>query len=230
MGGEVGAAATGRATLTLDVQRAAALAPPNDTTRTPLSLSEAAAPPSETTDLETPAASRDAGLDQGFLSGPPLNITQADRGELIRRLDAVEAGLQEVIPTLEAIKAALRERPQIGHNNPPESTDLLPLDTSDVQLTTSAVSVARVEIGTEHPRPDVLRLSGLALQQVAFRLGQWLAIKSDGFAGAFAKSAGTEAGKRFVQGGALVAFYPALHKLIVDLGAVATQILQTFGH
>jgi hypothetical protein len=167
------------------------------------------------------------------LQSTPLGAGDAlasDRTELIRRLDAIEAGLQTVMPTLEAIKAALRERPQIGHNNPPESFDLLPLDTPDVELATAAVSVARVEISTDHPRPEVLRLSGLAFQQVGFRLGQWLATKADGFADAFVKSAGTEAGKRLVQGGALVAFYAALHKLIVDLGEVATQIFQTLGH
>ena|SRR5438034_2220995 len=158
------------------------------------------------------------------------SVTVADRENLIRHLDAIEADLRQIRPTLEAIRAALDERPQIGHNNPPEDINILPIDDADLGLMAAAITAARVEIAGEQARADVLRLSALSLQKVGASFGLWLATKADTFAEAFAKSAGTEAGKRLIQAGALVAFYDVLQRLVVHLGDFATHILKIVGY
>jgi hypothetical protein len=154
-------------------------------------------------------------------------ITPEDRVQLRRRLDNIEAGFQQILPTLEAIKAALDERPQLGHNHPPEGIDVPPIDTEDLNLAGAAITVARVELGEIRPaRTDVLWLCAHSFQKVKASIGVWLATKADTFTEAFSNSAGTEAGKRVIQGGALIALYPALHQLLTDLGGPAAHILK----
>jgi hypothetical protein len=170
---------------------------------------------------------RPAGQTAASLS---IVIPAEDREELSRRLDAIDAMVQQIMPTLEAIRAALDERSQIGHNNPPEAIETLPIEDVDLRLIAAAVTAARVEIQEEQARADVLRFSALSLKKTAASVSLWLTTKADTFAEAFAKSAGTEAGKRLVQGGALIALYPALHQLVADLGEFATYILKIVGY
>jgi hypothetical protein len=157
---------------------------------------------------------------------PRLTIASADREELIGKLDAIQAGIQQIMPTLEAIRGALSD-PSIGHNNPPEPIAVPPLDPVDIELTTAAVTAARIEFETQQTRADILRLSALSLQKVGTSVSLWLSTKADVFAEAFAKSAGTEAGKRLIQWGVLLAL---LHQLVGDLGEVAMKVLQIVGH
>src|ERR1700746_1515989 len=61
------------------------------------------------------------------------------RAELIRRLDAIEAGFQKIRPFLEFIETAYGESgSQIGHNKPPAPIDILPINTEDLEIGTIA--------------------------------------------------------------------------------------------
>ena len=86
------------------------------------------------------------------------------RSELNARLDVIEAGLQAVAPVIQHFETAYRESARIGHNNPPEDIDLLPIGLAELQLGILAANLARSEINSDHPRFDVLRLCGLVLR------------------------------------------------------------------
>jgi hypothetical protein len=153
----------------------------------------------------------------------------AVRAEMVGRLDAIEVGFEKIRPFLETIEAGNRERAaQIGHNNPPEQIEILPLNTAELEMGTAAVNLARAELNAEHPRFDVIRLCGLVLNVMASRFFaclQWIGAKGDVFLDAFLKSAGTQTGKMLVTAGALEAIMMGLH---VDLTDVVTKIGHVF--
>ena len=88
---------------------------------------------------------------------------------MLSRLETVEAAFQKIAPFLAALETAHGEHGQFGHNYPPERIEMLPLDTIEIQMGTEVAKLARAELNTENPRPDVLRVCGLVLKQVAAR-------------------------------------------------------------
>lgn len=88
----------------------------------------------------------------------------AVRAEMIPRLDAIEAGLRELAPVIERFEAAYREHARIGHNNPPEDIDILPIELAELELGIVAANLARTELNAEQPRSDVMRFCGLVLR------------------------------------------------------------------
>jgi hypothetical protein len=151
---------------------------------------------------------------------------------MIARFDAIEAEFQQIRPFLETVAAANRERSQIGHNNPPEPIDILLLDAAELDMSIAAVNLARAELNSEHPRFDVMRLCGLVLNEMTtrvFAFAQWIREKGEVFLDAFLKSAGTEAGKRVVQGVATAAVLSAVTtQLHADLNGVVTELRHVF--
>jgi hypothetical protein len=153
-----------------------------------------------------------------------------ERAEIIRRLEAAEATFQKIAPFLAALEAAYGERGQLGHNNPPERVEMLPLETIELQTGSEAAKLARAEISSDNPRLDVLRVCGLVLNQVAARAHaclSWIGAKGDEFVDACVKSAGDQTGKLLVTA---VAASQLLQQLHIDLTAIVTQILHILMH
>jgi hypothetical protein len=142
----------------------------------------------------------------------------AVRAEMIARLDAIEAGLHRIAPVIEAFETAYREHARIGHNNPPEDIDILPIGLAELELGIVAANLARTEINAEHPRSDVIRFCGLVLNWTAGLLSacvKWIGAKADVYVDSFLKALGplTAAG--------LVAVLSGVH---VDLTEVVSEI------
>jgi hypothetical protein len=158
----------------------------------------------------------------------PIPDWSAVRAEMLGRLERIEASFQNIAPFLAALEAAYGERGQLGDNYPPERIEMLPLDTIEVQMGTEVAKLVRTELNMENLRGDVLRVSGLVLNQLAARTSaclSWIAAKGDKFVDAAVTSAGTETGKRLVQGVGVVAVTAILRELHVDLTAIVNQIL-----
>jgi hypothetical protein len=148
----------------------------------------------------------------------------------LQKLETVEAALQKIAPFLTALEAAYGEHGQLGHNYPPERIELLPLDTIDIQTGSEVAKLVRAELNAENPRPDVLRVGGLVLNQLAARslaCLSWIRTKGLDFVDAAVKSAGTETGKRLVQAAVASAILNQLH---IDLAAIATELLHLVTH
>ena len=113
------------------------------------------------------------------------------RSELNARLDFIEAGLQAVAPVIQHFETACRESARIGHNNPPEDIDLLPIGLAELELGILAANLARSEINSDHPRFDVLRLCGLVLRSTGgliFACIKWIGEKGNVFVDSFLKA------------------------------------------
>jgi hypothetical protein len=150
-----------------------------------------------------------------------LPVKEPAKGEIIARLDAIDAQLREIKPLIERISA---ERPTgVGHNNPPEEIDALPVDAADLELVAATVAAARVEIKSEQPRAEILELCRLALQRVSLRLALWIPTKLDRFVDAFMIAAGREAGTDLMR--ALVDKLPQFHE---DLMQLLNSLLSLF--
>jgi hypothetical protein len=136
------------------------------------------------------------------------------RAELIRRLDAIEAGFQKIRPFLEFIETAYGESgSQIGHNKPPAPIDILPINTEDLEIGAIAANLARVELKAERPRFDVIRLCVRILKSIKE--------KATIFLDEFLK----EGGKRTAQ---VVAETALVRQLDVDLHEVVAKIHHVF--
>jgi len=151
-----------------------------------------------------------------------------DRAELIRRLDAIEGTLQRLAPLVEAVAWSRSERAQIGHNHPPEHIDVPPLSSVDVEMGTAAVNLVRIELNSEQPRSDILKVCGLVLRSISARVQAfvaWTAVKGDVFLDAALK----EFGKRAVQGViSIVVLQEILQNLHLDLAAAINTIFHAF--
>jgi hypothetical protein len=156
------------------------------------------------------------------------------RAEMIGWLDAIEEGFQKIRPFLETVEAGYRERTaQIGHNNPPEPIEILPLNTAELEMGAAAANLARAELNAEHPRFDVIRLCGLVLNDMAARVFaclQWIGAKGEPYLDAFLKSAAAEAGKRVVQGVTVVGTGAALMAIITQSHVNLTHAATTLRH
>jgi hypothetical protein len=114
-----------------------------------------------------------------------LSPWAAVRVEMAAKLDAIGAGLQRIAPVIEAFETAYREHARIGHNNPPEEIDILPIGLAELELGIVAANLARTEINAERPRSDVIRLCGLVLNWTAGLVSacvKWIAAKGDVYA------------------------------------------------
>jgi hypothetical protein len=154
---------------------------------------------------------------------------------VIGRLDAIDRMLQEIAPFVEAVAALYREHSRMGHNNPPEDIEVMPLDAEGVQLAIVAANLARAEITAEHPRFDVIRVCARALGEMGkrlFALVQWMGGKANVFAEAYAKAAGEEAGKRTIQSivvvGGLAGGMNMLTHLHLHLADMMTELRPIF--
>jgi hypothetical protein len=146
----------------------------------------------------------------------------AVRSEMIARLDAIEAGLRTISPFIEAFETAYREHARIGHNNPPEDIDILPIGLAELQLGIVAANLARTEVNTEHPRSDVIRLCGLVLNWIAALVSaclKWIGTKGDVYVDSFLKALGP------LTAAAVCAKLAGVH---VNLTEVVTKIRQVF--
>jgi len=144
------------------------------------------------------------------------------RSELIPRLDAIAEGLREIAPVIEAFEASYRARAQIGHNNPPEDIDLLPIGLAELELGIIAANVARSEVDLDHPRFDVLRLCGRVLRWVGGLLWaciKWIGEKGNVFVDSMLKPMGKTVG--YTAAPLLVA---KLSGINVDLNAVVDKL------
>jgi hypothetical protein len=126
------------------------------------------------------------------------------RSELIPRLDAIEEGLRAIAPVIEAFDTLYRTSARIGHNNPPEEIDLLPIGSAELELGIIAANVAAfrllaVRLGYEiltfimraallWPRP--LRWVGGLLSASI----NWIAAKGDVFIDSTLKAMGKTIG------------------------------------
>jgi len=144
------------------------------------------------------------------------------RSELIPRLDAIEEGLRAIAPVIEAFDTVYRTSARIGHNNPPEEIDLLPIGLAELELGIIAADVARTEVNLDHPRFDVLRFCGRVLRWVGGLLSaciNWIAAKGDAFIDSTLKAMGKTIG--LTAGPLLVA---RLSGINVDLNEVVNKI------
>jgi hypothetical protein len=144
------------------------------------------------------------------------------RSELNPRLEAIEAGLRALTPVIERFERAHREHAGIGHNNPPEDIDILPISLAELELGIVAASVARIEINAESPRFDVLRLCGVALRPICGLLSacmKWIGEKGNVFVDSYLKALGKAAA--IGSGAALALEFSRLH---VDVGEVVGKI------
>jgi hypothetical protein len=119
------------------------------------------------------------------------------RSELITRLDAIEEGLRAFALIIEKFETAYRESARIGHNNPPEDIDLLPIGLAELELGIVAATLARTEVNLDYPRPDVLRFCGLVLRWGGGLLSaciKWIGAKGDVFVDSTLKSIGKTVG------------------------------------
>jgi hypothetical protein len=160
----------------------------------------------------------------------PIHDWPPVRAEMLSRLETVEAGFRKIAPFLAALETAYGERGKLGDNYPPERIEMLPLDTIEIQMGTEVAKLARAELNTENPRRDVLRVSGLVLNQIAARTSaclSWIAAKGNDFVDACVKSAGDQTGKLLVT--AVVA-NQVLQQLHIDLTAIVTEILHLVTH
>jgi hypothetical protein len=156
------------------------------------------------------------GVFTGTGSVTVLPEQERESGEIIARLDAIDAQLREIKPLIEGINAIFGERPAgVGHNNPPEEVSALPFNSADFELVAASVAAARVEIKSGHPRVEILELCRLELQRVTIRLAPWISTKLDRFLDAFMLAAGKKAGTDLVQ--ALFDRLPQLHQDLMHL-------------
>jgi hypothetical protein len=112
---------------------------------------------------------------------------------MIARIDAIEAGLRTIAPVVEAFETAYREHARIGHNNPPEDIDILPIGLAELELGIVAANLARTEINAEQPRSDVLRLCGLVfnwMEGLVSACLKWIGAKGDVYVDSFLKALG----------------------------------------
>ena len=85
---------------------------------------------------------------------------------------------------IQRFEVAYREHARIGHNNPPEDIDVLPIDLAELELGIAAANLARTEINSEQPRSDVMRVCGLVLHRTGWLIAacvKWLGGKADKF-------------------------------------------------
>lgn len=190
-------------------------------------------PPQEQPDQPAPFLSAAVqGVSAAMVSGTATLTLFPDWSPVLNRLDAIESALKNIAPFVDAVAAAYREHSRMGHNNPPEEMELLPLDVAGVQLGLAATNLARTEIKRDRPRFDVIRLCGLVLGETAKRLLtflHWVEGKADAFAEAFVKSAGEQAGRsviKWVIGG--VAAVEVMQALHVDLNAAGEELHRIF--
>lgn len=163
-----------------------------------------------------PIAASIAGSSAGIALGAPGTLIAdasvlpdwtALRAEIIPRLDALDAGFHKLL------EAYREQAGQIGHNNPPELINLLPLDRAELEMGVAAANLTRIEINAEQPRSEVMGLCVQALTCIA------------GYCDTYLKSAADEAGKRTVQGVALISIITQLHAGLAD---VVTKICHVF--
>jgi hypothetical protein len=149
------------------------------------------------------------------------------RAEMIPMLDAIEAGLRELAPVIERFEIAYREHARIGHNNPPEDIDILPIGLAELELGIVAANLARTELNAEQPRSDVMRICGLVLRWTGSLLAacaKWLGAKGDKFVDELIKPAAiaTAAG--------LAAKFTLLNGDITEIVSKIRHVLETVQH
>jgi hypothetical protein len=163
---------------------AAALANSGSGDSTPLVLQQ---PPDQPRSVISPGphgAAAFAGAGRFAPDATVLSAWASVRPEVMAKLEAIEAGLRAIAPVIQSFDTAYRERARIGHNNPPEDIDFLPIGLAEVELGIVAATVARTEISTEHPRPDIMGLCGLVLRWTGELLSacvKWVGAKADKF-------------------------------------------------
>jgi hypothetical protein len=149
------------------------------------------------------------------------------RAELIPRLDAIEAALRALAPVIESFETAYREQARIGHNNPPEDIDILPIDLAELELGIVAANMARTELNAEQPRSDVMRFCGLVLRRTAWLLGaclKWISEKGDVYVDGFLKALGP------LTATALVAKMALINTDITEVVSTIKHVLEAVQH
>lgn len=143
---------------------------------------------------------------QGFLDGEPLDWELQRRVALIPDedwdegpahvsgvIDEIRARI-EVERHAEAVAALLAASDLlpagIGHNNPPDAVDDLPISLEDLAETNKMIARVLREVG--NPKPDKSVVEGAAtwIRQALWTAALWFAMKADIAAGEFAKKFG----------------------------------------
>jgi hypothetical protein len=149
------------------------------------------------------------------------------RAEMIPRLDSIEARLRELAPVIERFEVAYREHARIGHNNPPEDIDILPIGLAELELGIVAANLARTEINLEHPRSDVMRFCGLVLRWTGGLLAawvKWIGAKGDAYVDGVLKALGP------LTAIALVAKLAHIETDIIDVVGKIRHVLEVVQH
>jgi hypothetical protein len=131
---------------------------------------------------------------------------EAERAEMRRRVEELEAALREIAPLVQQIETS-QWRAGLGHNRPPPEAMIEGelLGTSDINIGIAAANVFRTQLSVERPDFSVIRVCGLVLDGIsanaldgryAWRLcpgicrGRWISGGAKNFAevaGAFAR-------------------------------------------
>lgn len=174
--------------------------------------------PPASMDVETQARSYRLLAEPGSytLSGFPAELKAVERDAMLKRLDAAEAALRELVPLVEQtkLKHAIRRRPtrrgEIGDNYPPDETAAL--DVSQITEGVDTIDVVRTELKAAAPRLDVLRVCTYVLKRLAYGVGV--------FGAAFAAKSGDVAA---------VATFPKVQATLFEIIEKITQWLHAMG-
>jgi hypothetical protein len=123
-------------------------------------------------------------------SRPVAPDPQALHKEMLRRIASLEEALAQLVAP----------KPGIGHNNPPELIEQVPFGDLERNRVATAIAVVKAQ----PPEPAVAPAEATEAASWLNAIGERLAAYLDSFCSEAAKSAGSEFGKRLIQGGVLV--------------------------
>lgn len=139
-------------------------------------------------------------LEATVMVWPPDWIEQRQKLRvLVGQLQPMLRDLEPLVAQIDGVRQQLAAlSPGIGHNQLPEAFDGPLLDTIQVTESIVATNVLRVQLASEQPQLESVRLSVLVLKRAASgieALVGWLGKKGDIFADAFMKAAGKAAAR-----------------------------------
>jgi hypothetical protein len=127
-----------------------------------------------------------------------------ERNEVLRRLADIQSAIGEIRPLVQFIEQTTRrsQRDGVGGNNPPEPIDEPPIGTTDLAEIATAAHILS-GLNAEQQQIAPIQLSHLVLKRAEPKVGAlsaWLKSKGNLFVDEYVKAAGSQAGKRSVDG------------------------------
>jgi hypothetical protein len=142
---------------------------------------------------------------------PPPPNWEAERAEMLRKLDRLDEAFRQIAPLMEQIEAS-RKLAGLGHNQPPEGMDGEPLSSDELEIGIAAANVFRVQLSYEQPDFGVIHLCGLIFKSIGAKiaaLARWAA-------GPFAKGLLIGTGE-FVAKDVLAQHSELLHEIVTQI-------------